>query len=105
MHYFMILYLSTISYAPVAQSVEHLTFNQGVRDSSSRRSTTKQAPSLSRRLFYVVQGRITCEIKVSAVLCYVKVCLSLLKGGMSEKLLEAVYTSAVLKIPGGEGVT
>ena len=26
-------------FAPVAQSVEHLTFNQGVRDSSSRRST------------------------------------------------------------------
>ena len=25
--------------APVAQSVEHLTFNQGVRDSNSRRST------------------------------------------------------------------
>ena len=29
-------------YAPVAQSVEHLTFNQGVRDSSSRRSTNKK---------------------------------------------------------------
>ena len=29
-------------YAPVAQSVEHLTFNQRVRDSSSRRSTNKK---------------------------------------------------------------
>ena len=38
----MILYFSTILYAPVAQSVEHLTFNQGVRDSSSRRSTKKR---------------------------------------------------------------
>ena len=38
----MVLYLSTISYAPVAQLVEHLTFNQGVRDSSSRRSTNNK---------------------------------------------------------------
>ena len=30
-------------YAPVAQPVEHLTFNQGVRDSNSRRST-KEGP-------------------------------------------------------------
>ena len=29
-------------FAPVAQSVEHLTFNQRVRDSSSRRSTNKK---------------------------------------------------------------
>ena len=29
-------------YAPVAQSVEHLTFNQRVRDSSSRRSTKQK---------------------------------------------------------------
>ena len=29
-------------YAPVAQLVEHLTFNQRVRDSSSRRSTNKK---------------------------------------------------------------
>ncbi len=29
-------------YAPVAQLVEHLTFNQGVRDSSSRRSTNRK---------------------------------------------------------------
>ena len=29
-------------YAPVAQPVEHLTFNQGVRDSSSRRSTKQK---------------------------------------------------------------
>ena len=29
-------------YAPVAQTVEHLTFNQGVRSSSLRRSTNKK---------------------------------------------------------------
>ena len=92
-------------YAPVAQLVEHLTFNQRVRDSSSRRSTKEQAPSLMRRLFYVVQGAIPIEIKVSAILCYVKVCLSLLEGGMSEEFLKVVNASAVLKIPGGEGMT
>ena len=37
-------------YAPVAQSVEHLTFNQRVRDSSSRRST-KQKDRLYGGLF------------------------------------------------------
>ena len=30
-------------YAPVAQTVEHLTFNQGVRSSNLRRSTNKKA--------------------------------------------------------------
>ena len=35
----MVTYYGYKLYAPVAQSVEHLTFNQGVRDSSSRRST------------------------------------------------------------------
>ena len=43
-------------YAPVAQLVEHLTFNQGVRDSSSRRSTRK-IRSLEWVFFYVIQGR------------------------------------------------
>ena len=58
-----------------------------------------------RRLFYVVQRGVTCEIKVSAILCYVEVCLGLLEGGMPEELLEGVNASAVLEIPGGEGVT
>ena len=92
-------------YAPVAQVVEHLTFNQRVRDSSSRRSTKEQAPSLMRRLFYVVQGAIPIEIKVSAILCYVKIRLSLFEGGMSEEFLKIVNTSAVLKIPSSEGMT
>ena len=42
-------------YAPVAQPVEHLTFNQGVRDSNSRRSTKQKAPS--RVLFCLVPWR------------------------------------------------
>ena len=46
----MILYTSTILFAPVAQLVEHLTFNQRVRDSSSRRST-KQKDRLYDGLF------------------------------------------------------
>ena len=45
----MLLYYGLKStYAPVAQSVEHLTFNQGVRDSSSRRSTK----GLTRSVLY-----------------------------------------------------
>ena len=58
-----------------------------------------------RRLFYVVQRGVTCEIKVSAVLRYVEVCLGLLESGMSEEFLEVVNASAVLKIPGCEGMT
>ena len=38
-------------YAPVAQPVEHLTFNQGVRDSNSRRSTKKTTPLLRGCIF------------------------------------------------------
>ena len=38
-------------YAPVAQLVEHLTFNQGVRDSSSRRSTKKEKHPCGAFLF------------------------------------------------------
>ena len=40
----MLLYYGFGKYAPVAQPVEHLTFNQGVRDSNSRRSTKKETP-------------------------------------------------------------
>ena len=64
----------------------------------------KKTVSLLRRSLYIVEGGVTCEIKVSAVLCYVKVCLGLLEGGVSEELLESVNASAVLKIPGSEGV-
>ena len=38
-------------FAPVAQTVEHLTFNQGVRSSSLRRSTNKKPSALRRGLF------------------------------------------------------
>ena len=41
---------------------------------------------------------------MSAVLGYVEVCLSLLESGVPEKLLKAVNASAVLEIPGREGV-
>ena len=57
-----------------------------------------------RRLFYVVQRRVTCEIKVCSVLRYVEVSLGLLEGGMTEELLEGVNASAVLKIAGRESV-
>ena len=47
MSFFVILYYgaeeSAVIYAPVAQPVEHLTFNQGVRDSNSRRSTKRKS--------------------------------------------------------------
>ena len=52
----MVLYLSTISYAPVAQLVEHLTFNQGVRDSSSRRSTKKRYTTCGCFSFFAFCG-------------------------------------------------
>ena len=57
-----------------------------------------------RRLFYVVQRGVTCEIKVSPILRYVEVCLGLLERGVSEEFLEVVDVAPVLKIPGGERV-
>ena len=48
----MLLYYGFGKYAPVAQPVEHLTFNQGVRDSNSRRSTKKR-DTLAVSLFLV----------------------------------------------------
>ena len=39
MCYYIKARIAKLIYAPVAQPVEHLTFNQGVRDSNSRRST------------------------------------------------------------------
>ena len=47
---FVLLCFSMI-FAPLAQTVEHLTFNQGVRSSSLRRSTNKKPPPLWRGLF------------------------------------------------------
>ncbi len=39
---------------PVAQLVEHLTFNQGVRDSNSRGRTKKHQTNFCPVLFYAV---------------------------------------------------
>ena len=41
-------------YDPLAQSVEHLTFNQGVRDSSSRWVTKKAWYCLQYHAFLII---------------------------------------------------
>ena len=64
----------------------------------------KKTASLLRWSFHIVQGAEPLEIKVSAVLGNMEICLGLLEGGVSEELLEVINASAVLKIPGGEGV-
>ena len=52
----MILYLSVLNerftFAPVAQLVEHLTFNQGVRSSILRRSTKNRSTIQGASIFY-----------------------------------------------------
>ena len=42
------------NYDPLAQSVEHLTFNQGVRDSSSRWVTKKKRASYDALFFLII---------------------------------------------------
>ena len=64
----------------------------------------KKTVSTLRRSFHIVEWAEAVKIKVSSILGYVKICLGLLKGGMSEELLKVVYAPAVLKIPGGESV-
>ena len=50
--------------APVAQTVEHLTFNQGVRSSNLRRSTKKDdliGSSFFIRNFILCKQKSTCQ--------------------------------------------
>lgn len=57
----MITRSKTLVYAPVAQLVEHMTFNHGVRSSILRRSTKRKTLNIaeeysviSRVLFYIM---------------------------------------------------
>ncbi len=54
----MLLYVMIYTVAPVAQSVEHLTFNQRVRSSSLRRSTKKSGTPLWRPTLFVAPVRL-----------------------------------------------
>ena len=44
--------INTKEYDPLAQSVEHLTFNQGVRSSNLRQNTMKRLVKTSRFLYF-----------------------------------------------------
>ena len=49
-----VMIVERYEYAPVAQSVEHLTFNQRVWSSSLHRSTKQKAYCESNRLFAMI---------------------------------------------------
>ncbi len=51
----MLLYIGVLD-APLAQTVEHLTFNQGVRSSNLRWSTTQKTLSFDRAFCFKISG-------------------------------------------------
>ena len=100
-----------IKQGPLAQVVEHLTFNQGVRSSNLRwitKRTQEQGFSCTCVLFLslhevikrTVRMKIDCQFRGNQV--YIP--LDHFKRRMAKNLLEAVNVPAVLQVPSCEGV-
>lgn len=92
-------------YEPLAQSVEHLTFNQGVRDSNSRGRTKKHQTVLT------LSGAFLCCLSADSVhraeireplrcflLCKVQVFLHLGQACVAQNFPQAVYITAVFQV-------
>ena len=89
----------------VAQLVEHLTFNQGVRDSNSRGRTKKHQTVLT------LSGAFLCCLSADSVhraeireplrcflLCKVQVFLHLGQACVAQNFPQAVYITAVFQV-------
>lgn len=90
---------------PLAQSVEHLTFNQGVRDSNSRGRTKKHQTVLT------LSGAFLCCLSADSVhraeireplrcflLCKVQVFLHHGQACVAQNFPQAVYITAVFQV-------